>query len=223
MKLYFLLSASSFAHLHIFRPRRGLVCSGWIVAWKCVVQIADKFVPILSRETHERSAHDNELNLGGGGWVKLEKLWNIKNSNQLCWLTTHEGWQQQNKQSPGQLLLQHHIPSQRWIKWKIVWTKKRSPKSTLLVKKWHLLVRRGGGRSVVFRDFFVSKYPFHESSVMGWRWLIMKNLIPAVILEDASYPTHFVTTVPKLLQLFHSSANLCKISNPLHVMIWSGN
>ena len=36
----------------------------------------------------------------GSAWgrgVKSENLWNKKAQNQLCWLTTHEGWKQQNK------------------------------------------------------------------------------------------------------------------------------
>ena len=64
--------------------------------------------------------HAEETYLGRGG-VKLGNLWNKKNQinsvgwqhtigkcikknkkvqNQLCWLTTHEGWEQQNSQSP---------------------------------------------------------------------------------------------------------------------------
>mgnify|MGYP003571754860 CR=1 FL=1 len=50
----------------------------------------------------------------GGGGVKLENLWNKKKSpNQLCWLITHKG--QQNKQSPGQSLLQHRIPKKLYL------------------------------------------------------------------------------------------------------------
>ena len=47
-------------------------------------------------------------------FLKFVNLWNkTKAQNQLCWLTTHDGWWQQNKQSPDMSLLQHRIPSLR--------------------------------------------------------------------------------------------------------------
>ena len=58
------------------------------------------------------------MNLGGS---KMEKFMKQK-SYQLDWLTTHKGWKQQNKQSPGQSLLQHYISSLcEHLNWQSTW------------------------------------------------------------------------------------------------------
>ena len=70
----------------------------------------------------------------GGGEVR-KNLWNKRPKiNSVA--TTHKGWEQQNKQSPGQSLLQHRIPSLRMMvdKWRMS-MKERGRKKKKLAKR----------------------------------------------------------------------------------------
>ena len=62
-----------------------------------------KLSAVGEQET-ERISEDSTVKPTRGGGSKIGN-----SPNQLCWLTAHKGWEQQNKQSPGQSLREHTV------------------------------------------------------------------------------------------------------------------